>query len=52
MGENIGSRLIDDFYSKVTNQIPRCSNLKDLGNTIAYVGFKMCHKTLKIKGIC
>ncbi|GMM41594.1 TRAPP complex core subunit [Hanseniaspora uvarum] len=41
MGENIGSRLIDDFYSKVTNQIPRCSNLKDLGNTIAYVGFKM-----------
>lgn len=41
MGENIGSRLIDDFYSKVTNQIPRCSNLKDLGNTIAYVGFKI-----------
>lgn len=41
MGENIGSRLIDDFYSKVTNQIPRCTNLKDLGNTIAFVGFKM-----------
>lgn len=41
MGKNIGSRLIDDFYSKVTTQIPRCSNLKDLGNTLAYVGFKI-----------
>lgn len=46
MGENIGARLIDDFYSKVTNQIPRCSNLKDLGNTIAYVGFKMYINTV------
>ncbi|KAL6927937.1 hypothetical protein ACO0SA_004560 [Hanseniaspora valbyensis] len=41
MGRNIGSRLIDDFYAKVTTQIPRCSNLKDLGNTLSYVGFKL-----------
>ncbi|XBW36656.1 hypothetical protein QEN19_002230 [Hanseniaspora menglaensis] len=41
MGKNIGSRLIDDFYSKVTTQIPRCNNLKDLGNTLSLVAFKL-----------
>merc|ERR1711904_322299 len=39
MGENIGTRLVDDFLAKTSTT--RCKNFKEAAKTIAETGFKM-----------